>query len=199
MKNIKNLTLIFILLAIISLSFAIYFLISHFSPPSPDVTQVPTNSVSLSPTVIPTQPSDQSCKQNQLTTKVTSQGAAGNIYDTLTITNTGIPCEVILGNSITVAAGATNIVFHNQETITSENYLLATGAKVYSQLHYPNGPQCQSGISQQQITVLYKTGNITVPFTPDSETGKLRIQACSSPQEKTTVDIWPLSKNPITP
>lgn len=129
-----------------------------------------------------------------------SQGAAGNIYDTLTITNTGsTPCEIILGNTITVTADATNIVFHNQKILASENFLLATGAKVYSQLHYPNGPQCQSGISQQPITVLYKTDMTTVPFTPDSQTGKLLIQACSSPQEKTTVDIWPLSKDPVTP
>jgi hypothetical protein len=190
----KNLTLIFILLAIISLSSVLYFLLSHFSPPAAVISQVPTDSIS--PTSIPTQPDNNLCKQNQLVAKVSSQGAAGNIYDTLTITNTANPCEIVLGNTIMVNFSANNIVLHKQKIVSSQNYLLATNAKVYSQLHYPNGPQCQKGIAPKPITILYKVGQTSVPFVPDVQTGKVEIQACSSDAEKTTVDVWPLSKNP---
>ena len=163
--------------------------------------QMPNVSLSPVQTETPTQSTQTViCQQNQLSATLSAQGAAGNIYAKLELTNTGkTTCEVILGNTVTTMFDAKNIVINNKHTVPSENYMLAPGAKVYSQIHFPNGPQCQSGIAPESITFLYKTAETSVNFTPDAHTGKLFIQACRSAAEKTTVDIWPLSKTPITP
>jgi hypothetical protein len=153
---------------------------------SPMQTQMPTTTVL--------------CQQNQLSGSLSAQGAAGNIYAKLILTNISkTSCEITLGNTISATFAAKNIVIHNQQTVPAENFLLTQGAKVYSQIHYPNGPQCQSSISPQPVTFAYKTAQTSLLFVPDEQTGKLQIQACSSSKEKTTIDIWPLSKNPITP
>jgi hypothetical protein len=198
----RKLTLIVILLAIISLSVALYFLISHFSPRIPIAQETPTVSISPIETIKPTQTPTTTalCQTNQLTGSISSQGAAGNIYATLVLTNTGkTACEITLGNTVTAIFSADNIVLHQEQTVPPENFKLTPGSKVYSQVHYPNGPQCQNGVTPKLVTFAYDNNGITITFVPDAQTGKLTIQACSSQTEKTTVDIWPLSKTPITP
>ena len=200
----RKLILILILLAIVSLSTVLYFFISHFSAPTAVVEQTPTVSISpmqtQTPTQIPAESTSTFCTFNQLSGMLSSEGAAGNIYISLTLMNTGkTSCEIILGNTVSAEFAANNIVRHNEQTVPSQNFILEPGAKVYSQIHYPNGPQCQSGITPKPISIIYKNGEIVVPFASDPQTGRLMIQACISQAEKTTVDIWPLSKNPITP
>ena len=140
------------------------------------------------------------CQPNQLSGDIATQAAAGNIYATLTLTNTGkTACEIVLGNTVTAKFDAKNISIHIEQPSSSKNFMLAPGAKVYSQIHYPNGPQCQSGISQKPITFLYTNAQTSLMFTSTTpQTEKLVVQACLSQLEKTVVDIWPLSKNPIT-
>ncbi|SRR6266568_5480745 len=205
--TMKKLTLVVILLAIIAFSFAGYFLISKFSPQNaPAVTQTPTvatfptPSTSSTSKVVPTEVQISPCRQDQLSAEISTQGAAGNIYATLELTNKGkTACVVELGNTVKAMLEAKNIVTHDESTVPTQNFILAPKAKVYSQIHYPNGPQCQNGIAQQQITFLYKTDQTTIVFAPNAQTGKLLVQACNSPTEKTIVDIWPLSKTPINP
>ena len=149
-------------------------------------------------TQLPT-PDSAYCQKDQLETSMSTQGAAGNIYDELIITNKGKKaCLIVLGNTITALFNAKNIITHYIEIVPNQNYTLAPSATVYSQVHYPNGPQCQNGIHIQPLTLYYKTAQITIPFTPGVKGGKLVVQACRSQNEKTSIDIWPLSKQPIS-
>jgi len=189
-NQMKKIILIIILLVIIIFTVVSYHVIAHFSTQS-------TNTV-----MTPPQPStgESLCQKNQLETSLSSQGAAGNIYDTLTLTNKGkTTCTVVLGNTVTAQFEASNMTIHYIENVPSENFVLAPDANVYSQIHYPNGPQCQSGIKEQPISFYYKNGQTSLLFVPNAQTLKLTVQACLSPNEKTIIDIWPLSKQPITP
>jgi hypothetical protein len=132
------------------------------------------------------------CTSDQLKADARYEPAAGNIYGTLTITNTSNrDCNIVLGNSIHAEYDATNITT-GFEDMTPNNhiYLLKAGSKVYSQVHYPNGPQCQSQISPKPIVFSYEANNIKVDFDSTS------VSACSG-NENTQIDIWPLSINPI--
>jgi hypothetical protein len=185
----KKVLLVIILLVIIIATTAAYYFIAHFG----NVYMAKTNSQTTN------NPSSL-CQNNQLATSLSAQGAAGNIYDTLVLTNKGkTACTVVLGNTITAQFSANNMTVHYVENVSSQNFVLAPATTAYSQIHYPNGPQCQSGIKPQPISFLYKTDQTSVVFASDAQTGKMVVQACVSPTEKTTIDIWPLSKQPITP
>ncbi|CAN5337193.1 hypothetical protein BH10PAT1_BH10PAT1_0700 [soil metagenome] len=129
------------------------------------------------------------CTSDQLSANITSEGAAGSIYGTLTLTNnSATACNVALGNSVNAVFLANNISINYEATDAKEDFLLNPAAEVYSQVHFPNGPQCQSGITEQDVSFQYQTKLI----------GSLKIQACKSQDEPTVIDIWPLSKTPIT-
>lgn len=188
----KRMPLMFVLLVIIIFTVAGYYFIAQFGATHTTPTQtLPT--ISIKKPALP-------CQKSQLAANISFQGAAGNIFATITMTNTGkTACTIVLGNSITAMFEAKNILIHYIETVTTENFLLAPSATAYSQIHYPNGPQCQSEIKQQPVTFLYKTDQTALPITPNAQTEKPLIQACSSETEKTIIDIWPLAKQPITP
>lgn len=206
--RMRNLTLVVILLAIIAFSVAGYFLISKFSPQDNNSAVAYPSTSTISQSQTPTQANAKTtatqttfCQANQLTAKLTSQGAAGSIYDALEITNMGTKsCELEIGNIVRAMFDdkyivPKNIVIHYVQTIPAYSFTLVPGAKVYSQIHYPNGPQCQSGIEPIQISFVVDQSDII--FKPGAQSKNLMIQACKSDAEKTTVDIWPLSKNPI--
>ncbi len=197
-----------VLLAVISLCFAFYFVIKHISPKTAVAPQAPTTSISPVQTQTPNQtnlsPTEITlCQPNQLVGKSTAQGAAGNIYVNLELTNTGkTACDVELGNQVIATFDGKyivppNITIHNMQQEVPESVSLPPGAKLYSQVHYPNGPQCQSGI--KPIAIAFLIDQSTVSFDPDSQSGKLMVQACKSDSEKTVIDFWPLSKTPINP
>lgn len=188
----KSPVLILILAVIIAFTVANYFFIAHFSNPKAAITP--------SSTLPPTSTAETSfCQKGQLAADIMSQGAAGNIYATLTLTNTGkSSCEIVLGNTISANFNADNIVTNYKQNLLKQDIMLAPSAKVYSQVHYPNGPQCQSPIMEKPITFIYKTDQTVIPFQPTTPGGQTLVQACSSPSEKTVIDIWPLSKRPIT-
>jgi len=184
-----------LIFAIVIFGAAGYFFIIK-SHTTQTLSQYPTSStqtLSISPTG-----QRAKCLENQLAATVSTEGAAGNIYGTLVLTNTGkTPCTVVLGNTVTAAAEAKNVIIHDQENASLQTIILVPAEKVYSQVHYPNGPQCQSGISPSHLTLFYKTDKTTIAFHPIPQ-GTLLVQSCTSPTEKTTIDIWPLAKTPIT-
>jgi len=185
-----------ILLAIIILCVSWLYLFTQSKKTqhsSQTLSSLPTNSP-------PTKAPLAQCSQDQLVATISAQGAAGNIYGNLELTNIGkTVCAITLGNTITATTSATNILIHYQQNLSPQPFVLAPSEKVYSQVHYPNGPQCQTGISPQPLAFIYKTDQTAVTFQlPSPQTGKLILQSCTSPAEKTTIDIWPLSKTPIT-
>lgn len=213
----KNRTIIIILFLLFLFFAAGYFFLKEFSKsgptpsysPSPTSSLAPTNSLSPAASITPTAanvtPTTQTqisqCTNDQLAATIAAQGGAGNIFGTLELTNTGATtCSVVLGNTVIETTPAKNITVHYQQTAQTQVFVLKPHAKVYSQVHFPNGPQCSSGVTPQPITFLYKADQIAVPFQSTTpQTGTLMIQACTSQTEKTVVDIWPLSQSPITP
>jgi hypothetical protein len=203
----KKLTGIVLLLAIIALVVVVNFLFSKFTPQNnPVITLSPTitqTSTQTSPAAISQAPSpDQSklCKKEQLSTQVSSQGAAGNIYAKIEIANIGkSSCVVALGDTITVQLYAQNVTLHYQQTVPTDYLTLNPSEKVYSQIHYPNGAQCPSGGVQKQVSFLYFVPQTTYQIDLGAPVEKLSILQCTSQSEITTIDIWPLSKNPVTP
>ena len=189
----KKIILIIILLAIIIFTVVSYHVIAHFSTPTLVTTMAtPQPSSNI--------PSESLCQTDQLEANLSAQGAAGNIYATLILTNKGkTACIVVLGNTVLAQFNTNNMTTHYIEKVPSQNFSLAPGANVYSQIHYPNGPQCQNGIKEQSISFYYKNGQTSLVFAPNAQTPKLTVQACLSPDEKTIIDIWPLSQQPITP
>jgi Domain of unknown function (DUF4232) len=206
----KKAKLTIILIIIIVLCIAGYFFLIRFSKPQnpakypapPFIKLSPTPTpLSKMPNATPTPVQITQCKRNQLKATINEQAGAGNIYGTLEMTNTGkTTCTVELGNTITETTDAKNVTISYKQSIPTQLFLLAPGAKVYSQVHYPNGPQCQSGISPKAISFVYKSNQTAIMFQSTTPGIKnLTIQACTSLAEKTVVDIWPLSKTPITP
>lgn len=182
------LVVILILIIIASAGTFIYF----YKPQAPKPSPLPTayNNPLPSPTPSSSPISNSDCTSNQLKTTASFDTAAGNVYATLTIANiSATDCEVTLGNSISAKYSATNITSVYKSSPPMQTYTLAAGAKVYSQVHYPNGPQCQSTIIQQPVTLTYGT---------DVNFDSFTISACTGP-EKTQIDIWPVSQTPVTP
>ena len=133
-------------------------------------------------------PSLSYCTENDLKATIQSEGAAGNIYTILMLENiSGKDCTIVLGNTIKAKYTATNIAtsYQNNE---SQNYNLVPNGKVYSQVHYPNGPQCQSSISPQEVSLSYEANNVKINF------DTITVSACSG-NEITTIDIGSLSNN----
>jgi len=144
---------------------------------------------------VPISHQEQHCQRDQIKATFSSEGAAGNIYGQLTMTNiSSKPCHISLGNTITITTDTHTIVSNYTQKSPTTDFVLAPGATVYSHVHFPNGPQCQSGVAQKAISFLYTT----IEFRSITKTPIL-VQACVSPSEKTIIDIWPLSQIAPTP
>lgn len=140
------------------------------------------------------------CTEDDLDGLAEFQGAAGSIYASLTITNkTDNSCIMTLGNSIKINYSANNILTKYTSNSASQTYTLPAGGKVYSQIRYPNGPQCQGPTSPKAITITYGEGDEDTILDFADKDGKTNftVQACAG-AEKTAIDIWPLSKDMIT-
>lgn len=139
------------------------------------------------------------CKPQDLDANLTTQGAAGNIFGTLTIKNTSTKnCQIISVNFILPSFDAKNITVKNQGQTGPETFTLSPNQIVYSQIHYPNGPQCSGQISQANISYSYKISvNDSVNFKNQNGSTKQTIGVCQSSSEITEVDVWSLSKKPV--
>jgi hypothetical protein len=142
-------------------------------------------------TATPSPIANTDCTNDQLSASASYEPAAGNIYGTLTITNTSnTDCTVTLGDTIKANYTASNISINYESNPPTLSQNLHPGDKVYSQVHYPNGPQCQSEILPKPVIFSYEMNNIKVDFDSTS------VSACAG-SENTQIDIWPLSIKPI--
>lgn len=135
------------------------------------------------------------CSPKDIEAKIQMGAAAGNIYGTLTITNTSsIPCHIIGNNKINAVSSAKNISLNYFPREGQQDILLTPNKTLYAKVHYPNGPQCQSPIVSSTITFSYAlspTDNVTFA----NQNGKINqgIVTCSNANEVSQVDIWNLS------
>lgn len=174
-----------VLIIVVALFGWLFIFMKSFKPPVDEATSLPTSSVTSTPSAV------SYCTDNDLSASASFEAAAGNIYGTLTITNiSNNDCVITLGNSIKAKYTANNITVAYKSSDPNTMYTLASHAKVYSQVHYPNGPQCQSAILPQPVTLSYEVNNVKVNFE------SFNVSACVG-SENTQIDIWPISINPL--
>lgn len=143
------------------------------------------------------------CAPNQLQANLSLEPAAGNIYGTFTIKNTSNTTCQVSGNSFITANYASTIkniaVTHVGEP-TQSTYTLEPNQTLYSQLHYPNGPQCSSAAQSTPVTFRYAVSpNKSITFTNSNGNTAQNVATCKASDEETTIQIWNISDKPITP
>lgn len=142
------------------------------------------------------------CELDDLQPQIMLEPAAGNIYGKLTIENISKEKCRILGENFPIldfgsqVVSNVKVIQHGKSEASS--YLLNPGQVVYSQVHFPNGPQC-SKVKTIQVSFDYK-------FSPTQmltfkNTGRVddTMNICEKQDETTDVDIWNISPSPITP
>lgn len=130
------------------------------------------------------------------------EGAAGNIYVTLTIKNVSqTSCQVIGNNlpSVNYPISVTNFKTITKRQPTTTVFTLTPNQTIYSLIHYPNGPQCSSKATGVDTGVSYAiSSKDTISFKPTMGT-TLEIPSCGSSSDITTIDLYPFSSQQVTP
>lgn len=145
-----------------------------------------------SPTPTPNLSKNAYCMPSDLSAAISAGGAAGSIYDTVTIRNvTNKNCEVVGTNFITPIFTAKNIKVVKNGEPGLEVITLLPGQKVYSLIRYPNGPQCNGQLAQVSISYRY---NIYLDSFVEINGQSIRVCKDSS---ETQIDVWSLSDKPI--
>jgi len=139
------------------------------------------------------------CKPTDLEATLTAEGAAGNIFGTLTIKNiSGKNCEVLGNNYILPIFDAKNLVVKNQGEKGPETFTLSKNQTIYSQIHYPNGPQCSGATNEVNIIYAYKISpEDSIDFKGENDDTKQTIGVCKSASQLTQLDVWSLSEKPV--
>ncbi len=142
------------------------------------------------------------CQQQQLQGTVSFSPGAGNVYGAIELKNISDTTCIISAKSgiiVSYPQSITNISLQQVGETSNHEFTLAPGSSIYSQIHYPNGPQCGSGIRSSTITIQYPlTADTSVTFT-DSRGGKtVDISVCEDPSENTEIRIWRFSDQSIT-
>jgi hypothetical protein len=201
MKNV-----VIVLLLIIILIGASYLLLHNqkSATVTPTTSPTPTQTSQAMPTTQPSPSPSVSayCMPSQLQTSMQPEGAAGNVYVTLTIKNTSkTTCQVTGNNLVKVdyPLSVTNFKTVTKRQPTTAVFTLAPNQTIYSLIHYPNGPQCSSQATNVNAGVSYTvSANDTVSFKPTSGT-TLEIPSCGSASDITTIDLYPFSTQQVTP
>jgi hypothetical protein len=189
------------LIAIIILVGGAFYFLSKSTKTANTTNPTPSPSAMAStstPEPISDTPSITFCLPKDLEGTVNLEGAAGNIYGTVAIVNISQKkCEIMGNNFLTADYTAQNITVKNNGEVGPSTMTLLPGKTVYSQIHYPNGPQCSGMANQTKITLKYQiNSNEFITFKTQTGDG-LSIPTCSSSSEITQLDLWSLSTKPI--
>jgi hypothetical protein len=174
--------------------------------PTPQPTAPITPTIALKPTIIvtpsPFVPDVAYCTPQDLLTSLSLEPAAGNIYGKITIKNVSPnKCQVIGSNALSAnydTQAIKNISTTHQGDVASTLFSLAPNETLYSQIHYPNGPQCSGPTQTAKVTFMYAVSPTeNVDIVNQNGTIEQNIQVCQSESEQTTIDLWYLSTQPI--
>ena len=165
-----------------------------------------TQPQACSETTTPAPASPVSCDASDLSASVSFEGAAGTIYGSLSIKNISNEACTIEGNNFPRLNydenAVKNINVVNQGLPSAKQFVINPGSAVYALIHFPNGPQCNSGINTVNATLSYEIApNINLNFENvppqggQSQPG-FSITACAASQDITQVSISNLSDQP---
>lgn len=201
------LTVIVIILAVILLGLIGYIFLYRKSSnrpvtPTPSVTKVMAPpSTSVTPSINGT----TFCIPAQLKSTVQLSSGAGNVYGTFMITNiSDHACKVIGDSFIQVhydSDSIKNLVVEHSGNPSHSRFTLQPQSSVYSQVHYPNGPQCNGPTVTDQVSFTYAISDTDSVTFKDirSNSNTFSVNGCSAANDTTTITIWNLSNEPITP
>ena len=162
---------------------------------------------SISPTSVPqpneTNTNSSNCLASDFQASVSLDPGAGNIYGTLTIKNiSNKVCQVIGSNLVTPIYDTQtykNISVLHQGKMEKDIFVLNPGQLLYSQLHYPNGPQCSDETKIAKVQFTYAiSDNIKITFVDSQGNKDQSVQVCKSLTEITDIKVWNISSAPIT-
>jgi len=176
-------------------------------PPTELTTPTPTTDESSSPlasvmptkTPQPTTTTESVCAPTDILATIALEAGAGNIYGTLSLQNKSKHSCSINGNDYVIPQyEAKNITVSRQGTVGEKSILLSAGQTVYSQVHFPNGPQCQGPTVEGTVSFTYPISDSqSVVFSDDSGEVRQPIQLCSSATDNTEVQVWSISNKPV--
>ncbi len=163
---------------------------------NPDQSMLPETSPVATSAPVANEPT---CSPDNLQAIFETDAGAGNIYGTLSIKNISTQRCVIIGNEYVIPqVTAQNVTMKKQGEPGPQNLVLAPNQTVYSQIHYPNGPQCSGPTKAETVAFTYPIANSqAVVFKDDSGDVTEQIQVCAS-SEKTQIDVWSISLKPVT-
>ncbi|MGI8420521.1 MAG: DUF4232 domain-containing protein [Candidatus Levyibacteriota bacterium] len=163
-------------------------------------TAIPTPTKQPTPTItpLPTVTLDSYCTSANVTGTISLDGAAGNIFGTLTLKNISTKaCAINANNFIQATSTAKNITITQEGKIGLKYINLQPNQTIYSQVHYPNGPQCNGTTKAQTITFAYQISpSQTVTFEDKNNNLDQALTACAADDEKTAIEVWSISSSP---
>jgi len=145
------------------------------------------------------------CSSQNLQAFLTTSPGAGTVYVTFTLKNISkASCRVAGGNFISATydtATIKNITTSYIGETQTQPFILQAGQTLYSQAHYPNGPQCATSAPlPTKVTFSYQISQRdSVIFKTIDGNTEQDIPSCSSESDKTDIEIWHMSLQPITP
>ena len=145
------------------------------------------------------------CLPENLAAIVSFNPGAGNVYGTFTLKNISQQkCKVLANAFISVLYDTNtvkNIAVVHVGHVSGTPFYLLPNQLLYSQIHYPNGPQCTSiGINKVSVMYSYQISPTNrVSFKNSAGKIEQTMQTCTSPTNMTQVEIWQMSSQPITP
>jgi len=162
----------------------------------------PTTAV-LSPMTTQTQNTTSYCSPQDLQANLSLSPGAGNVYGTFTLKNISqANCQVLGNNFIAANYNTTtvkNITIMHEGITQSAPFQLSPNQTIYSQVHYPNGPQCQGSTVATPVTFTYKISPAdTVTFANQTGNKAQNVMTCAT-SDITAIEIWQISLMPIPP
>lgn len=165
---------------------------------------IPSNHVS--PSIIPNNPTASNpgsyCSHKDIQATLSFDHAAGNVYGTFMLKNISARTCQIKGNNLIAVniqpSGINNISTKQMGKPETDIFTLSPNQIIYSQIHYPNGPQCSTGIQDTKGTFTYALSPTEiVSFVDQNGSKEQHLIACKQNSEMTVIDIWNMSSKPI--
>ena len=197
----KRFVLIFIVLVILIVG-GIYFYNQKHVATAPGLTSAiptPSKQPNVTPTITPQPTITVYCTADDIDGGIMLEPAAGNIYGTLTLRNiSGKSCSINGDNYIQPTSAAQNTTITHEGNHGPNYITLEPNQTVYSQVHYPNGPQCNGSTEAKNITFAYQISQSqTVTFEDKDHNMDQSLTACTAADEKTAIEVWGITSAPL--
>jgi len=139
------------------------------------------------------------CLPKNIETNVSFEGGAGNIYGSVTIKNVSSKtCDIQGDKFISAKFSAPNISISQQGKKGSALLHLQPGQTVYSQIHFPNGPQCNGSTHQTAVNFNYEISPESVAtFVQNGNLPTTNVTTCDGKNQLTQIDVWSISLTPL--